>query len=306
MSKKLNKVKQRKFAFLLFVVLILIFFALFIFLKPFISQTNTLQKPTLQTKTNNLKPKIVPENTVTPSPKKENTYYQPAASGNSLKVPILFYHYVGNNPNSKDLQRDTLSISPDKFDAQMKYLRDNGYSSISFDTLYAALRNQASLPNKPVVLTFDDGYIDFYYNAYGILRTYGMSATVFVITGLVGQPAYLTWPQIQEMQGSGLIHFGAHTVHHYNLPSVSPDTAFNEIQESKKVLQDHLGVPINFMAYPNGATNSQIVSLVQKAGYVGAAGTWPNTIQSESYAYNIPRIRISGSISIENFASLLK
>lgn len=132
------------------------------------------------------------------------------------------------------LQRDVLSITPDEFEEQMKYLRDNGYASVSLDTLYAALKKQTTLPSKPVILTFDDGYIDFYYNAYNILRNYGLSATVFIPTGLVGQPSYLTWPQIREMHSSGVINFGAHTVHHYNLPSVSEDTALAELQDSKK------------------------------------------------------------------------
>lgn len=243
-----------------------------------------------------------------PSAKKISTSssYIPPSSSNSLKVPILFYHYVGNNPNPKDLGRDVLSISPDKFEEQMKYLRDNGYTSTSLDTLYAVLKKQATLPAKPVILTFDDGYIDFYYNAYNILRNYNLSATVFIPTGLVGSSYYLTWSQIQEMNSSGLIHFGAHTIHHYNLPSISPETALVELQESKKVLQDQLGVPINFMAYPNGATNNFVVGLVQKAGYAGAVGTWPGTLQSEGTIYNMPRIRISGAIDIANFAKILQ
>ena len=133
-----------------------------------------------------------------------------------------------------------------------------------------------------------------------------MSATVFIPTGLVGQPSYLTWPQIKEMHSSGVINFGAHTIHHYNLPSVSAETAFSELQDSKKVLQDQLGVPVNFMAYPNGATSNSVMGLVQKAGYIGAAGTWRGNIQSEGTIYNMPRIRVSGAIGIENFANLVQ
>lgn len=231
--------------------------------------------------------------------------YRPVPSGNQLRIPILYYHYIGNNPNPADLQRNALSISPDKFDEQMGYLKNNGYTTISLDTLYAALKNKASISNKSVILTFDDGYIDFFYNAYPILRKYGFSATVFIPTGLMGRGAYLTWSQIKEMSSSGFILFGSHSVHHYSLISLSKEIMINEITESKRVLQEQLGIPINFMAYPYGSTNSQVISEVIKAGFIGAVGTWPGREQSEGTIYNMPRIRISGAISLETFAGLL-
>ncbi|MDD2823195.1 MAG: polysaccharide deacetylase family protein [Candidatus Daviesbacteria bacterium] len=232
--------------------------------------------------------------------------FRTALSGNEVKVPVLYYHYIGNNPDPKDTQRDALSVNPEQFAEQMKYLKDNGFTTISYDTLYAALKKQTVLPTKPIILTFDDAYIDFYYNAYNILRQYGLSATVFVPTGLIGNPAYLTWPMIQEMHSSGLVSFEAHSVHHYHLASLAPDVVLQELQQSKKDLQDHLGINVNFMAYPYGETSPSVVSLVQKAGYIGAIGTWSNKIQSEGTIYNSPRLRISGSINIASFASLLQ
>ncbi len=111
----------------------------------------------------------VPLPTIQPTKIQQKVNDVPQMSGYQLIVPILMYHYVGNNPNPADLQRDTLSISPNKFNEQMKYLSDNGYAAISLDTLYAGLKKQVTLPNKSIILTFDDGYIDFYYNAYPIL-----------------------------------------------------------------------------------------------------------------------------------------
>jgi peptidoglycan/xylan/chitin deacetylase (PgdA/CDA1 family) len=229
----------------------------------------------------------------------------PVHSGNQLRVPILMYHYVGNNPNPADRQRDTLSISPDKFEAQVKYLRDNGYTSISLDTLYAALKKQTSLPAKPVILTFDDGYIDFYVNAYPILKAYNISATVFVITGFVGQPAYLTWPQIKEMSDSQSISIEAHTVHHSHLPSISDDAAVYELAESKKMLEQMLGIPVNFIAYPFGSTDERIMNIAKNVGFVGGVGTWPDKIQSEGAIYDLPRERINGSVDLANFITKL-
>ncbi len=246
--------------------------------------------------------------TTSATPAKESQkaeIYTPQINGRELRVPILLYHYIGNNPNPKDIARDALSISPDKFTAQMKYLHDNGYNTITLDSLYPALMNGGSLPPKPVIVTVDDGYEDFYYNAYQILRQYGIHATVFIPTGLMNQGYYLTWAQIKEMAGSGLITYGAHSVHHYNLPSLSISSLDSELTESKKVLQDELGVPINFMAYPGGASSNLVVAEVQKAGYLGAVGTWASKMQSEGTIYNMPRIKVSGSIDLAAFANLL-
>ncbi|OGE20015.1 hypothetical protein A3A14_00190 [Candidatus Daviesbacteria bacterium RIFCSPLOWO2_01_FULL_43_38] len=236
---------------------------------------------------------------------KEAPDYTPQHSGNRLRVPILMYHYIGLNPNPSDKARDSLSISPEKFERQMKYLKENGYTTTSLDTLYAALKKTATLPEKVVILTFDDGYIDFYFNAYPILKKYGFSATIFIPTGLVGQPAYLSWSQIKDMHSSGLVVFGAHTVSHPHLPSLSRETALKEITESKNTLSDHLGVPVNFLAYPYGSTNESVITLTKEAGYTGSVGTWPDKIQSEGTIYNMPRLRVSGGISLDNFAGLL-
>ncbi|MBI4036904.1 polysaccharide deacetylase family protein [Candidatus Daviesbacteria bacterium] len=226
-------------------------------------------------------------------------------SGYQVRVPILMYHYIGNNPDPKDLQRDVLSVTPDKFEEQMKYLVDNGYQTISLDTLYAALNKITTLPNKPVILTFDDGYVDFFYNAYPILLKYNLRATEFISTGLLGQGAYLNWDQIMQMNSSGLISFEAHSVHHYHLPSLSNEAILFELRESKKELEQHLGIPVNFIAYPYGSADGRIIDLVRQAGYVGALGTWPGKFQSTGTIYDMPRLRIGGGVDMKYFISLL-
>ncbi len=231
--------------------------------------------------------------------------YAPIHSGNTLRVPVLMYHYIGLNPNPSDKARDSLSVSPEKFEEQLKYLKDNGYHTTSLDTLYAALTRNASLPDKTVILTFDDGYIDFYVNAYPILKKYGFSATIFIPTGLIGQPAYLSWSQIKEMYSSGLINYGAHSVNHYHLPSLSSEKVLEEITQSKETLSNNLGIPINFLAYPYGSVDLNVIDQTKKAGFIGAVGTWPDKTQSEGTVYNMPRLRIGGGISLENFAGLL-
>lgn len=229
----------------------------------------------------------------------------PPSYGRTVYVPILTYHYIGNNPNPADKARDYLSVAPDKFDEQMSYLSKNGYNAIILDSLDAGLMGKITLPPKPVVLTFDDGYIDFYLNAFPILKKYNLHAVSFIPTGLMGQGYYLSWAQIKQMDASGLISFEAHSVNHPNLTALTPDQVKYQITESKKVLEAQLGKPVNFFAYPYGASNEQIWQAVKSAGYVGALGTWYGITLSEGNILDWPRIKIPGNISTLDFAKKL-
>lgn len=222
----------------------------------------------------------------------------------SVRVPILMYHYIGNNPNSKDTARNTLSVSPDKFEAQMSYLARNGYTPITLDTLYGIFNKQIQAPVKSVVLTFDDGYIDFYTTAFPILRKYNFHAVSFIPTGLMNQGYYMSWAQIKEIQGSGLVTFEAHSVIHSNLTRLSGNRLLKELQNSKNVLQEKTGYPVNFVAYPYGASNSLVQQTAQKIGYVGGVGTWYGKVSGPSM--NMPRIRITGQMDLKTFASRLQ
>jgi len=92
---------------------------------------------------------------------------------------------------------------------RLSYIASQGYTTITYDTLYAGLKGQTKLPAKPIILTFDDGYIDFYVNAFPILRKYNLNATEFIPTGLIDTAYYLHWEQIKEMDKSGLISFSS-------------------------------------------------------------------------------------------------
>lgn len=222
--------------------------------------------------------------------------------GRSINVPILTYHYIGLNPNPTDTMRDNLSVHPDIFDDQLSVLKDHGYTPITLDTLYAGLKSTTPLPAKPIVLTFDDGYIDFYHNAFPILKKYGFHAVSFIPTGLMDQGFYLRWDQIKEMDSSGLVSFQAHSVRHPNLVSLSNDQVKNELTESKQVLENKLGKTVNFMAYPYGISNQLTWEAAKNAGYLGAVGTWYGTFESEGTIFDLPRVKIAGVWTKEIFA----
>lgn len=221
----------------------------------------------------------------------------------NLRVPILTYHYIANNPNAKDKARNSLSVPPDKFEAQMQYLSQNGYTPITLDTLYGIFNGQASVPGKPIVLSFDDGYIDFYTNAFPILRRFNFHAVSFIPTGLMGGGYYMNWNQIKEIASSGLVTFEGHTVNHVSLSSLSYTSALRELTDSKNVLQANTGYPVNFVAYPNGSSNGSVQAAARQAGYVGGLGTWYGKAWGSSM--NMPRIKVSGFWSIKDFASRL-
>lgn len=223
------------------------------------------------------------------------------ASG--LSAPILMYHYIGNNPNPKDKARDSLSVPPDKFEAQMSYLAQNGYTPITLDTLYGIYNKQTTAPPKPIILTFDDGYIDFYITAFPILKRFNFHAVSFIPTGLMNQGYYMSWNQIKEIQAAGLITFEAHTVNHVNLVSLSYQAALKQMLDSKNVLQSQTGYPVNFIAYPYGASSGSVQAAAQKAGFVGGLGTWYGKVSGPGM--NLPRMRITGQMSLKDFASRL-
>lgn len=218
-------------------------------------------------------------------------------------VPILMYHYIRDYNNPKDPTGNTLSVSVNNFDQQMSYLASHGYTAVSLDTLAAIYAKQTAAPAKPVVVTFDDGYIDLFSNAYPILKKYNMRATSFVITGFVGQPGYVSWGNIKEMQSSGLVTFEAHTVTHAYLPTLNYASMVQQLKDSKSTLQAQTGYTVNFIAYPYGASDWSVQNAAQKAGYIGGLGTW--YAKATNINMNMPRVRINGGDSLVAFASKL-
>ncbi len=272
------------------------------------SWSNILSKAGKQESQETVQPSqpALPASTASPSAAPTPTPIPiPVHSGRMIRIPILTYHYIGNNPNPADKARDNLEVTPDKFEEQMKYLAENGYNAISLDTMYAILKGQAQLPPKPVIITFDDGYIDFYYNAFPILRRLNIHAVSFIPTGLVGSSYYMTWSQIKEIDSSGLVSFQAHSVTHPNLTALVDPQLTYQLVESKKTLEAQLGKPVNFLAYPYGISDQRVWDAAKKAGYLGAVGTWFGSSLSEGTIYDLPREKISGGMDLAVFTSRL-
>lgn len=290
-----------------FILAVLLFFLILIGVKLIVAPikdlfpdkkiSNTIQQ--LLNKTDKEATKSATQSAILQKPK----VALPSQINSGFGIPILTYHFIANNPNPNDKQRDALSVSPDKFDSQMNYLSKNGYTPISLDTLYAVFGKLATSPSKPIVLTFDDGYEDFYSIAYPILRKYNFHAVSFIPTGLMGGSYYMNWSQIKEIQTSGLVTFEDHTVTHANLTSLNYESALKQMIDSKNELAAQTGYPVNFIAYPYGVSNESVLLAAQKAGFIGGLGNWFS--KATGPGFNMPRIKVSGFWSIQEFASRL-
>ena len=170
-------------------------------------------------------------------------------------VPILMYHSVSDNMFGKKHPYYQINTSPQIFARQMKWLHEAGYQTLTLAGLRDAIEN-GGVPSKSVVITFDDGYRDFYTDAYSAMRRYGYVATIFLATGRIQDtPAridgadYLTWNEVAELHREG-IEFGSHTVSHPDLRSLGPDEIDYELCFSKDTIEDHLGSAVTSFAYP--------------------------------------------------------
>jgi len=218
-----------------------------------------------------------------------------------VRVPILMYHHIAvAGPNADAVRRD-LSVSPAVFEAQMAHLASQGYRPVSLLDLFEHLQGGQALPPRPIILTFDDGYDDNYTNAYPILRRYGLQGTFFIITGLVGRPGYLTWEQAREMRRGGM-SLESHTCTHPDLAKSAPWYVDKEIKEAKAALERELGGPVLFFSYPSGKYNAAAIAALQANGYLGAVTTQHGTMHQASALYELRRVRIRGSDTLESFA----
>lgn len=184
-------------------------------------------------------------------------------------IPVLLYHRVG--PES-----DALTITTNRFEHDIATLSQEGYTALSLDQIRQCLKKEsaARLPEKPVLLTFDDGYLDNYTNAFPILQKYSMQASFFIITGMVGQNDRLTVSQIREMLSAGM-DFGSHTVTHRSLAELNSKETSREIRKSKTDLEQIIEKPVNFIAYPCGSYTSETLKIAQEAGYTGGFSLRP-------------------------------
>jgi len=230
---------------------------------------------------------------------------QPSPAPWRTPVPILMYHYIRPMPGPTDPVGRDLTVTPAHFAQQLAYLASHGYHTITLKELSMARAHRYALPPHPVVLTFDDGYEDFYTTAWPLLRSRHFEATVFVITALIGHRGYLTWDQIRQLDRTGMVEIGSHTVNHLDLTVLSPAAARYQLVQSRRELASRLGHSVDSFSYPGGRFNSRVVELVREAGYRSAVTTLYGWATPRSNPLALPRVRIHGSTTLSDLAHLL-
>lgn len=194
-------------------------------------------------------------------------------------LAALMYHKIGTPPSSSRWKK--LWVAPADFRWQMEYLLRHGFTPMLFSEVEAAEAGRGAMPPKPVLVTLDDGYADNHENAFPILRELGVKANVFIVVETLGRhnawhdpstepwQRMLTWEQVMEMQASGLVEFGSHTMKHRNLAALSEEEVRWEAAESKRRLEERLGRPMVAFAYPYGAGayDPSVRAAVREAGY---------------------------------------
>ncbi len=188
------------------------------------------------------------------------------------------YHNIGIPPANARLR--SLYVTPGMFKFQMWYLKAAGFQVVPLEEIISFTRGSIS-GEKLVALTFDDGYQDFYDNAYSTLRTYGYPSTVFLVSDLIGREnlwdyrelnirkRLLDWDRITEMRDNN-VTFGSHTKTHPFLSKLPTSEIEDELSGSKEALEKRLGIPVNFFCYPYGNYDERAVAKVREAGFLAA------------------------------------
>jgi peptidoglycan/xylan/chitin deacetylase (PgdA/CDA1 family) len=215
-----------------------------------------------------------------------------------IRVPILYYHRVAEDISPEQ------GVSPITFRSQIDYLRKRKFQSIGFDDLVDYFRTGRPLPAKAMIITFDDGYLDTFTQAYPILKTAGFTATTFMVSGYIGgwsdweggqtlRAPLMNREQILTMASQGF-QFGAHTRNHKKLIAIGLDEAEKEIRTGRKDLEALLQKSVESFAYPYGDFNDQIIELVKICGFKAARTVHTGNTHGEEDLLRLTCVKING------------
>ncbi|MER6079056.1 polysaccharide deacetylase family protein [Streptomyces sp. NPDC001833] len=225
-------------------------------------------------------------------------------------VPILMYHSVATAPN--DATR-ALSVAPEAFAEQMALVGDLGLTPVSTADLAASWRSGGSLPDRPVLITFDDGYEGVHRHALSVLAKHGFASTLFVSTGWIrgaydtggGLDAMLDWDQVRELAGAGC-EIGGHSHTHPQLDQLDDDRLRTELVRCREIVTDELGAPPASFAYPYGYSSRRVRQAVRAAGYTQALAVGNDLARRRQGPFALQRVTVRRSTDAAEFARLLE
>lgn len=218
-------------------------------------------------------------------------------------IPILMYHGIREEARQVHPYYET-NTSLAAFANQMELLQKNGYATVGIKEAVESISGK-NADKKSVVITFDDGFRDFYSAAFPILRKHKFSATVFIPTGMLGEQRsqwknddLMTWSEVRELQSCG-VRFGSHTVNHLELENLEEKEVERELSQSKQTLEDKLGVPVHSFAYPyafpqhNRSFTHRLAALLEKHGYRNGVSTMIGRARRSDHPLFLPRLPIN-------------
>lgn len=227
------------------------------------------------------------------------------AGAASSGVVLLYHHVATDTPAST-------SISPDDFRSHLEYLRDNGFNVVGLDIMVDALRSGVDLPDRAVAITFDDGYLSIYEEAFPMLQSFGFPFTLFLSTGPIDRQSrnYMNWRQITEMAQAGVV-VANHMVEHPHMLDRMEDESEDmrigrlreELLQAEQTIQEHTGRSHRYLAYPYGEFDPAIKNMLQELDFIGFAQN-SGAIGPSSDFLALPRFPLAGNFADLESASL--
>jgi peptidoglycan/xylan/chitin deacetylase (PgdA/CDA1 family) len=229
---------------------------------------------------------------------------------NDTPVPILMYHSIAAAPN--DATRE-LSVGPEAFAEQMALLGDQGFTPVDTAALAASWRSGGPLPERPVLITFDDGYEGVHRHGLPVLAKHGFASTLFVSTGWIkgaydtggGLDAMLSWAQVRELAAEQ-VEIGGHSHTHPQLDQLSDDALRFEVLRCKEIIADELGTRPASFAYPYGYSSRRVRQVVRETGFAQSLAVGNGLARRRQGPYALQRVTVRRNTGIEEFERLVE
>ena len=233
-------------------------------------------------------------------------------------IPVFMYHHVNSNKG------DMVTVTPDVFDAQMKFLAETGYGTLSADELVEFAGGNLVIKGKAVAVTFDDGYLDNYVYAFPVLKRYGIKAAIFLAVdwvekasmvmnkGEISIPSHkegkdlmsggrfhkvvMNWDMIREMQNSNLVEFYSHTMTHRRCAELPEEELKKELKDSKMILEERLNRPCPYLCWPKGSYNELSARIAKESGYKALFTTERDIVKHGSDMFCLGRIAVKDDL----------
>lgn len=231
-------------------------------------------------------------------------------TGKETKIPVLTYYHVGPLPAAADDLRIDLTVAPENFELQVAWLKGQGYESLKLGDLPAYFSGDKKLPEKPVILSFDDGYSDTIKYAPPILKKYGFSGDFGIITQFpgitLGHSSYATWAELRQAKSLGM-ELVSHTQDHFDGTNEKYTDKFilRNLTDSQKDIKDNLGSSVPVLIYPFGHYDKRYLAFAREAGFQVGLTTKNGWLTGATSLMEIPRIRVRGADSLEKFQANL-